>query len=55
MNFEYPQGATPLDPDEAAGLIPGHITTQSELNAWEQANILQAAYSGEDEHRFWRT
>ncbi len=42
MNFEYPPGATPLDPDEVAGLIPGHITTQSALNAWEQANILQA-------------
>ncbi len=42
MNFEYPPGATPLDPDEAAGLIPGHITTQGELNAWEQTNILEA-------------
>lgn len=42
MNFEYPPGATPLDPDEAAGLVPGHITTQGELNVWEQANILQA-------------
>lgn len=42
MNFEYPPGATPLDPDEAAGLMPRHITTQGELNVWEQANILQA-------------
>lgn len=41
MKFEYPVGATPLDPDEAAGLIPAHITTQGELNAWEEANILQ--------------
>jgi hypothetical protein len=22
MKFEYPPGATPIDPDEAAGLIP---------------------------------
>jgi hypothetical protein len=27
-------GATPLDPDEARGLIPGHITHQAELNQW---------------------
>lgn len=37
-----PDGATPLDPDEAAELIPTHITTRGELNAWEQANILDA-------------
>lgn len=41
--FEYPPGATPIDPDEAAGLLPGHITTQAELNEWEQANIATAA------------
>lgn len=35
-------GATPLDPDEAAGLVPRHVTTQRELNEWEQANILAA-------------
>lgn len=40
--YEYPPGATPLDPDEAAGLIPMHITTQSQLNEWEQMNILEA-------------
>ena len=27
MKFEYPAGATPLDPDEIVGLILGHITT----------------------------
>ena len=37
----YPPGATPLDPDEAAGLIPAHITTQEQLNEWELANILE--------------
>ena len=42
MEFQYAPGATPVDPDEAAGLVPSHITTQADLNAWEQANILQA-------------
>ncbi len=37
-----PEEATPLDPDEDEGLIPPHITTRAELNAWEQANILRA-------------
>jgi Fic-DOC domain mobile mystery protein B len=41
MDLSYPQGATPLDPDEAAGLLPQHITTQADLNAWEEANILE--------------
>ncbi len=41
MTPEYPPGATPLDPDEAAGLIPDHITTQGQLNEWEQANVLE--------------
>lgn len=35
-------GATPLDPDEAGGLIPSHISTQAQLNEWEEANILEA-------------
>jgi Fic-DOC domain mobile mystery protein B len=41
MEFHYAFGATPLDPDEAAGLVPTHITTQGDLNAWEQMNIVQ--------------
>jgi Fic-DOC domain mobile mystery protein B len=40
MQFQYAPGATPLDPDEAEGLVPTHITNQFDLNAWEQANIL---------------
>jgi Fic-DOC domain mobile mystery protein B len=40
IEFHYALGATPLDPDEAAGLIPAHITTQGQLNEWEAANIL---------------
>lgn len=42
MQYTYAPGATPLDPDEAAGLIPKHIATQAELNAWEEANIVIA-------------
>ncbi len=34
--------STPLDHDEAEGLLPTHITTQAELNAWEQLNIARA-------------
>ncbi|WP_395021826.1 mobile mystery protein B [Dongia sp.] len=34
-----PDGATPLDPDEAEGLKFKHVTTRAELNALEQANI----------------
>jgi Fic-DOC domain mobile mystery protein B len=35
-------GNTPLDPDEAEGLIPEHIRTRGELNLWEQTNIVRA-------------
>lgn len=38
---QLPEGATPLDPDEAEGLIPTHIATRGALNEWEQANILR--------------
>jgi Fic-DOC domain mobile mystery protein B len=34
-------GATPTDPDEVAGLIPTHITLQSQLNEWEAVNIAE--------------
>jgi Fic-DOC domain mobile mystery protein B len=34
-------GNTPLDPDEAEGLLPAHIIKRAELNEWEQANILK--------------
>ena len=40
--WDYPDGATPLDPDEAEGLIPEHITKRGELDEWEQRNILGA-------------
>jgi Fic-DOC domain mobile mystery protein B len=41
--FDEADGATPIDPDEAEALLPAHIHTRSELNLWEQANILEAA------------
>ena len=42
MVDQYPPGATPIDPDEAAELIPQHLQTLSDLNEWEQVNILAA-------------
>jgi len=39
--IENVPGATPVD--DISGLIPTHITTRSELNEWEAANILKAA------------
>lgn len=41
IKFEYPPGATPLNPNEIAGLKLTYISTQKELNAAEQDNILQ--------------
>jgi Fic-DOC domain mobile mystery protein B len=43
MPNDLPFGATPLDPDEANDLIPEHVSTRGELNAWEQLNIATAA------------
>lgn len=40
--FEYPEGATPLDPDEMEGLIPSHIVNRGQLNELEQQNIADA-------------
>ena len=37
--MEYPEGATPLDPDEMGGLKFKHITTRGELDELEQVNI----------------
>ena len=41
VNLDYPPGATPLDADELTSLIPSHLTTQAELNEWEQLNIVE--------------
>jgi len=40
MIFDLPEGATPIDVDEAQGLIPA-IATQAELNEFEAANIVE--------------
>lgn len=37
--MEYPDGASPLDPNELGGLKFKHITTREELDELEQANI----------------
>lgn len=42
MKFDYPEGATPLDADEALGLRLSHITNRTELDRWEQENIAEA-------------
>jgi Fic-DOC domain mobile mystery protein B len=42
VTLDEHDGQTPLDPDERAGLKPGHLTTMAELNDWEQENILRA-------------
>jgi len=37
--MEYPDGATPLDPNELGGLRLKHVTMRIELDELEQANI----------------
>ena len=37
--IDYPEGATPLDPDEMEGLKHKHVTTRGELDHLEQANV----------------
>ena len=39
MKLDYPEGATPLDPDEIVGLKLSHIETRGELDQVEQQNI----------------
>ena len=40
--FESPDGATPLTPEDIAGLIPTWMATKADLNGAEQANIAVA-------------
>lgn len=42
LELKYPEGATPLDPNELAELKHPHVKTQRELNELEQANLDQA-------------
>jgi len=51
FELDYPPGATPLDADERASLIPGHIATQGDLNEWEQLNILQGERRARSQRR----
>lgn len=39
QEMDYPEGATPLDPDELEGLKFKHVTTRGQLDHLEQANI----------------
>lgn len=39
IKFEYARGATPLDPDDAAGLKESHVTTQGQLDELEFKNV----------------
>lgn len=41
LSLDYPPGATPLDPDEAQGLVPKHILNHGQLNEWEFQNVLK--------------
>jgi Fic-DOC domain mobile mystery protein B len=42
MELVYPEGTTPLDPNETEGLLLTHITTRAQLDRWEQENINEA-------------
>ncbi len=39
IELEYILGSTPLETEELDALIPGHITTQKQLDEWETVNI----------------
>jgi len=42
IGSDHAPGATPLDLNEIDSLLPSHITTQEQLNEWEQTNIARA-------------
>jgi len=54
MEFNYPKGATPLDPDEMEGLKHSHIETRAELDQLEQQNI-QDGYNWFSQQRKYKT
>jgi Fic-DOC domain mobile mystery protein B len=49
--FAEPKGATPLEPEDAAGLIPTWIATRGDLNAAELENIARAVIWAERSRR----
>lgn len=50
--IEYPEGATPLDPDELEGLKHPHIETRGELDELEQLNIQEGYKWLEKQRKF---
>ncbi|NRB10720.1 MAG: mobile mystery protein B [Rickettsiaceae bacterium] len=42
MKFRYAKGATPLTQDDIHNLIPSYLNLQSQLDEWEQFNIIKA-------------
>lgn len=51
LTFDPPPGATPLDADEAIGLIPKGIATRGQLDEYESANIAEALAWAERKRR----
>jgi len=53
VHFEDPPGATPLDDDDVAGLIPTWVATRGDLDTAEQENILTAMVWAFTARRRW--
>lgn len=51
--FDEPAGVTPLDPDDAAGLIPTWIATREDLNRAERENVDEAEIWALVQHGPW--
>ena len=47
MEIKYPDGATPLDPNEIDGLLLTHITTQNEFLVKTQGDTESRVYLGD--------
>lgn len=43
MEIKYSKDATAISEDEIYNLLPLHLTTQKELDEWEQLNIVKAS------------
>ncbi|MGH9428935.1 MAG: mobile mystery protein B, partial [Terriglobia bacterium] len=41
LTLDYPEGATPLSPEDLAALIPSHIANRWQLNEWEFLNVAE--------------